>query len=39
MWLGYFEECPNYLTKGENLSDPEENPFPGVRSTAGLALE
>ena len=25
MWLGYFEDYPDYLTQGESLSDLEEN--------------
>ena len=25
MWLGYFEEFPDYLTQGESLSELEEN--------------
>jgi predicted RNase H-like HicB family nuclease len=25
MWLGYFEEFPDYLTQGESLKEVEEN--------------
>jgi predicted RNase H-like HicB family nuclease len=25
VWLGYFEQFPDYLTQGESLSDLEEN--------------
>lgn len=25
MWLGYFEEFPDYLTQGESLAELEEN--------------
>ncbi len=25
MWLGYFEEFPDYLTQGKSLRDLEEN--------------
>jgi len=25
MWLGYFEEFPDYLTQGETLAELEEN--------------
>ena len=25
MWLGYFEEFPDYLTQGESLQELEEN--------------
>ena len=25
MWIGYFEEFPDYLTQGETLVDLEEN--------------
>ena len=50
MWLGYFEEFPDYLTQGESLSELEENlrdiyrdltsgQIPGVRSIAELAVE
>jgi len=26
MWLGYFEEFPDYMTQGESLGQLEENP-------------
>ena len=50
MWLGYFEQFPDYLTQGETLSESEENlrhlyrdlrsgDIPGVRSIAELAVE
>ena len=49
MWLGYFEEFPDYLTQGESLSELEENlrniyrdltrgQIPGIRSVAELAV-
>jgi len=49
MWIGYFEEFPDYLTQGESLSELEENlrdiyrdltsgQIPGVRSVAELAV-
>jgi len=49
MWLGYFEQYPDYLTQGESLSDLEENlrdlyqdltggEIPGIRSIAELAV-
>ena len=25
MWLGYFEEFPDYMTQGESLADLEEH--------------
>jgi len=25
MWVGYFEQFPDYLTQGESLSDLEEH--------------
>jgi predicted RNase H-like HicB family nuclease len=25
MWLGYFEEFPDYMTQGEDLEDLKEN--------------
>ena len=45
MWLGHLEQCPDYLTQGETLSDLEENlrdlyrdltsgEIPGIRSIA-----
>jgi hypothetical protein len=50
MWLGYFEQYPDYVTQGESLSELEENlrdlyrdlrggEIPGVRSIAELAVE
>lgn len=50
MWLGYFEQFPDYLTRGESLNQLEENlrdlhrdlhsgEIPGVRSVAELAVE
>ena len=46
MWLGYFEQFPDYLTQGESLRELEENlrdltsgEIPGVRSVAELAVE
>jgi hypothetical protein len=50
MWLGYFEQFPDYLAQGESLSDLEENlrdlyrdltsgDIPGIRSVAELSIE
>jgi hypothetical protein len=50
MWLGDFEEFPDYLTRGESLGELEENlrdlhrdlqsgETPGVRRVAELAVE
>ncbi|HEX5230553.1 MAG TPA: hypothetical protein VFW44_22735 [Bryobacteraceae bacterium] len=50
MWLGYFEQFPDYLTQGESLVDLEENlrdlyrdlisgEIPGIRSVAELSVE
>ncbi len=50
MWLGYFEDFPNYMTQGETLEQLQENlrdlykdqvsgGIPGVRTAAELALE
>jgi predicted RNase H-like HicB family nuclease len=50
MWLGYFEEFPDYLTQGESLKELEENlrdlyldltsgEIPGIRKVAELSLE
>jgi predicted RNase H-like HicB family nuclease len=50
MWLGYFEQYPDYLTQGESRSELEENlrdlyrnlrsgEIPVVRSVAELAVE
>ena len=49
MWLGYFEEFPDYITQGESLTELEENlrdiyhdltsgVIPGVRTVAELSL-
>lgn len=49
MWLGYFEQFPDYLSQGESLSDLKENlrdlyrdltggEIPGIRSIAELAV-
>jgi len=49
MWLGYFEEFPDYMTQGESLSELEENlrdlykdltggEVPGIRKVAELAI-
>ena len=49
MWLGYFEEYPDYLTQGVTLPELEENlrdlfrdltsgEIPGIRKVAELAL-
>ena len=50
MWLGYFEQYPDYLTQGESLSGLEENlgdlcsevtggEIPGIRSVGELVVE
>ena len=50
MWLGHFEQFPDYLTQGESLSDLEENlrdlykdltsgEIPGIRSISELSVE
>ncbi len=50
VWLGYFEQFPDYLTQGATLSELEENlrdlyrdlrsgEIPGIRSIAELAVE
>lgn len=50
MWLGYFEQFPDYLTQGESLRDLEENlrdlyrdltggEVPGIRSVAELFVK
>jgi hypothetical protein len=50
MWLGYFEQYPDYLTQAGSLSELEENlrvlyrdltsgEIPGIRSVAELAVE
>ncbi len=49
MWLGYFEEFPDYLTQGESLEDLEDNlrdlyrdltsgEIPGIRRVAKLSV-
>jgi predicted RNase H-like HicB family nuclease len=49
MWLGYFEEFPDYLTQGESLGELEENlrdlyrdltsgEIPGIRRVAELSI-
>jgi len=49
MWIGYFEEFPEYLTQGESLKDLEENlrdlyrdltsgEIPGSRKVAELSV-
>lgn len=49
MWLGYFEEYPDYLTQGETLEELEENlrdlyrdltsgEIPGIRRVAELTV-
>ena len=50
MWIGYLEQFPDYLTRGESLSELEEDlrdlyrdlrkgEIPGVRSVAELPVE
>jgi len=50
LWLGYFEQDPDFLTQGESLSELEENlrdlssdvtsgEIPGIRGIAELAVE
>ena len=49
MWLGYFEEFPDYLTQGESLGELEENlrdlyrdlrsgEIPGIRRITELSI-
>jgi hypothetical protein len=49
MWLGYFEEFPDYMTQGESLAELEENllglykdltsgEIPGLRKVAELTI-
>jgi hypothetical protein len=49
MWLGYFEEFPDYLTQGETLEELEENlrdlyrdltsgEIPGIRRVSELTI-
>jgi predicted RNase H-like HicB family nuclease len=49
MWLGYFEEFPDYITQGETIEDLESTlrdlykdltsgEIPGIRKAAELTL-
>ena len=49
MWLGYFEEFPDYLTEGETLEELQENlrdlyrdlssgEIPGIRRECGAGF-
>jgi predicted RNase H-like HicB family nuclease len=49
MWLGYLEECPDYLTQGETVDELQESlkdlyeeltngRIPGVRRVAELEI-
>jgi predicted RNase H-like HicB family nuclease len=49
MWLGYFEDFPDYITQGESLPDLQDNlrdlhqdlirgEIPGIRRIAELTL-
>jgi len=49
MWLGYFEEFPDYMTQGESLAELEGNlrdiykdltsgEIPGIRKVAELTI-
>jgi predicted RNase H-like HicB family nuclease len=49
MWLGYFEEFPDYLTQGETLAELEDNlrdlyrdltsgEVPSIRRVAELSI-
>ena len=49
MWLGYFQEYPDYLTQGESLAELEDNlrdlyrdltsgEIPGIRQVAELTV-
>jgi hypothetical protein len=49
MWLGYFEEFPDYLTQGKTVEELEENlrdlrrdltsnEIPGIRRVAELTI-
>ena len=49
MWLGYFEEFPDYLTQGESFEELQENlrdlykdliggAIPGIRKVSELTL-
>lgn len=50
LWLGYFEEFPDYLTQGETVEELKENlrdlyrdltsgKIPGIRRVAELPVE
>ena len=50
MWLGYFEEFPDYMTQGESLAELEENlrdlykdltsdEIPGIRKVGELTIK
>ena len=50
MWLGYFEEFPDYMTQGESLAELEENlrdlykdltsgEIQGIRKVAELTIK
>ena len=49
MWLGYFEEFPDYMTQGETLEELQESlrdlyadltsgEIPGIRQAAELSV-
>ena len=49
MWLGYFEEFPDYMTQGKSLAELEDNlrdlyrdlasgEIPGIRKVAELTV-
>lgn len=49
MWLGYFEEFPDYMTQGESLEDLKDHlvdlykdltsgEIPGIRRVAELSI-
>ena len=49
MWLGYFEDFPDYVTQGESLAQLEDNlrdlyrdltsgEIPGIRKIAELSV-
>ncbi len=49
MWLGYFEEFPDYMTQGETLEELQDNlrdlyrdllsgEIPGIRRAAELTI-
>ena len=45
MWLGYFEEFPDYLTQGETLAELQDNlrdltsgEIPGIRRVDELTV-